>query len=60
MVCKKGLTKDTCPYNPALGCDCGLNEAWTKEKLSKFIEEKAKEQVRKEDIQTDKEEEASG
>lgn len=25
MKCEKGMTKDTCPYNPRLGCDCGLN-----------------------------------
>jgi hypothetical protein len=24
-VCQKGMTKDTCPYNPNLGCDCGAN-----------------------------------
>lgn len=24
-VCFKQMTKDTCPYNPILGCDCGLN-----------------------------------
>lgn len=25
MTCMKGMTKDTCPYNPRLGCDCGQN-----------------------------------
>lgn len=24
-VCQKGMTKDTCPYNPNLGCDCRAN-----------------------------------
>ena len=23
--CVKGMTHDTCPYNPLLGCDCGYN-----------------------------------
>lgn len=23
--CIKGMSKDTCPFNPRLGCDCGLN-----------------------------------
>lgn len=26
-LCQKGMTKDTCPYNPNLGCDCGANPA---------------------------------
>ncbi len=24
--CVKGMTHDTCPYNPLLGCDCGYNK----------------------------------
>ena len=24
-TCLKGMAKDTCPYNPRLGCDCGAN-----------------------------------
>lgn len=23
--CIKGMTVDTCPHNPRLGCDCGAN-----------------------------------
>jgi hypothetical protein len=25
-VCIKGMTPNTCPYNPLLGCDCGINK----------------------------------
>lgn len=28
-LCVKGMTKETCPYNPKLGCDCGANAAYT-------------------------------
>ena len=24
--CIKGMTQDTCPFNPILGCDCGQNK----------------------------------
>lgn len=24
--CKKGLSKWDCPYNPLLGCDCGIHK----------------------------------
>lgn len=24
--CTKGMTRDTCPYNPILGCDCGQHK----------------------------------
>jgi hypothetical protein len=24
--CIKGMTVDTCPFNPRLGCDCGANK----------------------------------
>lgn len=27
-LCQKGMAKDTCPYNPNLGCDCGANPAY--------------------------------
>lgn len=23
--CQKGMTVETCPFNPILGCDCGAN-----------------------------------
>lgn len=26
MKCLKGMTFDTCPFNPRLGCDCGYNK----------------------------------
>lgn len=55
--CIKGMTKDTCPYNPLLGCDCRANLKWSKERMDKFIsDQEAKKQVRDQDIPSAKEE----
>lgn len=51
--CVKGMTVNTCPYNPLLGCDCGANPAWTKDQLDNYISEiENKEQIREEDRAT--------
>ena len=37
MKCIKGMTEDTCRYNPRLGCDCGYHVGVTAEQINSTV-----------------------